>query len=71
MNEEIINIEEDIKKKEKWITKKVQRLDEMEGKMELVNVSLLGGAEREREMLEVLLERRRAILGERVEGRAC
>lgn len=62
LSDNITETEELIKKKERWETKKIDRVD-MDG-VEKVSVSVLVGAEAEREKLEYLLQRRRALLGE-------
>jgi len=62
LNAEISRLEDLIKEKEVWKNKKVEQKDAIEGTKILVQ-SYLTGAEKEREELEVLLERRRQFLG--------
>ncbi len=61
-------MESEIEKKEKWITLKTQKFDEFEKRYETINTSVLTGAEKERGILEILLRRRRLILGQEDEN---
>mmetsp|Transcript_781 Transcript_781/g.1877 ORF Transcript_781/g.1877 Transcript_781/m.1877 type:complete len:164 (+) Transcript_781:35-526(+) len=69
IDEEIREVEEAIRRKERWETVKVVRHDELHqedeatGAFEVVTKSVLVGAEEERERLQLLLDRRRILAG--------